>query len=105
MFYEGHSELQTALTPHRFHCHQCGKLYIVRSTSHKPPTFRINARHEVQEPTLGAGPEHLGAAAIDDDGLADEEPLLGADALPQIASTPDSPPADESPPSSAPQSS
>ncbi len=59
VFYEGHSELPTALTPHRFHCHRCGKLYIVRSTSHKPPRFRLTPRHEVLEPELMAGGEHL----------------------------------------------
>ncbi len=105
MFYEGHSELQSALTPHRFHCHQCGKLYIVRSTSHKPPTFRIMDRHEVMEPTLGGVPEHLDTPTMDDDDLADEEPLLGGDTRPQIASPSETPSSDENPPSSAPQSS
>ena len=105
MFYEGHSELQSALTPHRFHCHRCGKLYIVRSTSHKPPRFRINARHEVMEPTLGGGLEHLEAPAADDDGLADEEPLLGADDLPSIAAPPDAPSPGEDSPSTDPTSS
>ena len=58
VFYEGHSELRAALTPHRFHCHRCGKLYIVRSTSHKPPKFRLTPRHEILEPELTAGAGH-----------------------------------------------
>ena len=49
VFYEGHSELKSTLTPHRFHCHSCGRIYIVRSTSHKPPRFALSSRHEVQE--------------------------------------------------------
>jgi hypothetical protein len=48
VYYEGHSELRTAnFVPHRFHCHACGRLYIVRSTSHKPPRFALSPRHEV----------------------------------------------------------
>ena len=50
--YEGHSELAGTLVPHRFHCHSCGRLYIVRSTSPQPPRFSLRPRHEVQE-TLG----------------------------------------------------
>lgn len=49
VFYEGHSELPTPLTPHRFHCHSCGRLYVVRSTSHNPPKFALSPRHEAQQ--------------------------------------------------------
>ena len=45
VYYEGHSELPSNLVPHRFHCHACGNVYLVRSTSHKPPRFRITMRH------------------------------------------------------------
>ncbi len=45
VYYEGHSELRSSLVPHRFHCHACGGVYLVRSTSHKPPRFRISMRH------------------------------------------------------------
>ena len=81
VFYEGHSELRSALTPHRFHCHRCGKLYVVRSTSHKPPRFRLTGRHEVQEAVAPSGPDHVAALATDDDGLEDDAPLITADAL------------------------
>ncbi len=45
VYYEGHSELASNLVPHRFHCHSCGGIYLVRSTSHRPPKFRITQRH------------------------------------------------------------
>ena len=45
VYYEGHSELPSNLVPHRFHCHACGGVFLVRSTSHKPPRFRITMRH------------------------------------------------------------
>ena len=74
VFYEGHSELRSALTPHRFHCHQCGKSYVVRSTSHKPPRFRLTGRHEVPEAAAPGGSEHLGPDDLDED-----EALITAD--------------------------
>ncbi len=51
VYYEGHSELPSNLVPHRFHCHACGNVYLVRSTSHKPPRFRITMRHAAAGPT------------------------------------------------------
>ena len=78
VFYEGHSELRAALTPHRFHCHRCGKLYVVRSTSHKPPKFRLTPRHEVLEPALTAGAEH-GEALVDETAEDDEDTPLAAE--------------------------
>jgi DNA-directed RNA polymerase subunit M/transcription elongation factor TFIIS len=58
VFYEGHSELKTALTPHKFHCHSCGRLYIVRSTSHKQPQFALSERHEATENEAGSEEGH-----------------------------------------------
>ncbi|MBI4328786.1 MAG: hypothetical protein HY685_02845 [Chloroflexi bacterium] len=50
VFYEGHTELRrpTALIPHRFHCHRCGRVYTVQSTSHHPPKIPLKPRHEVK---------------------------------------------------------
>jgi ribosomal protein S27AE len=80
VFYEGHSELRSTLTPHRFHCHQCGKVFVVRSTSHKPPKFRITDRHEVQEAAAPEGLGHIEELGSDDDDLDDDEHLLLAEA-------------------------
>ena len=55
VFYEGHSELKTSLTPHRFHCHSCGKLYVVRSTSHNAPKFPISEKHEARDAEISEG--------------------------------------------------
>jgi transposase-like protein len=49
--YEGHDDRPSSLTRHRFHCHSCGRVYLLQSTSHKPPVFAIQPRHEIQEET------------------------------------------------------
>ena len=57
--YESHTEVKGTLVPHRFHCHACGRVYIVRSTSHKQPKFALAARHEVQgEEAEAPGHDH-----------------------------------------------
>lgn len=56
VYYEGYSQLPSNLVPHRFHCHACGNVYLVRSTSNKPPRFRITMRH------MAAGPSDLATA-------------------------------------------
>lgn len=43
--YEGHDDRKTALTHHRFHCHSCGKVFVLQSTSHKMPTFAVKEHH------------------------------------------------------------
>lgn len=47
--YEGHGEEPRLLTRHRFHCHNCGRVYVLQSTSHKMPAFPIKPHHQVQE--------------------------------------------------------
>lgn len=48
--YEGHEDLKRTLVRHRFHCHRCGKVYIVQSTQHKLPKFPLKAAHEIAIP-------------------------------------------------------
>ncbi len=49
--YEGHEDMKKrALVRHRFHCHRCGKVYIVQSTQHKLPKFPLKASHEILIP-------------------------------------------------------
>ena len=71
VYYEGHSELASNLVPHRFHCHSCGGVYLVRSTSHKPPKFRITQRH-VAAPADMATADAIARQAQDHD-HGDEE--------------------------------
>lgn len=81
VYYEGHSQLRSNLVPHRFHCHACGNVYLVRSTSNKPPRFRITMRHMAAGPTDLAtaeaiaqqGPDH-GEEQTEDSGDA---PVVG----------------------------
>ena len=47
--YEGHDDHKTSLNRHRFHCHTCGRVYILQSTGHKMPTFDIKEHHETEE--------------------------------------------------------
>ncbi len=51
VYYEGYSTLSSNLVPHRFHCHACWNVYLVRSTSSKPPRFRITMRHMAVAPS------------------------------------------------------
>ena len=82
VFYEGHSELKSTFTPHRFHCHRCGRAYIVRSTTHKPPRFRITASHEVQDPEAAGEHDHGDAGSFDmeEEGMDDDIPSFTIDA-------------------------
>ena len=50
VYYEGYSVMPANLVPHRFHCHACDNVYLVRSTSNKPPRFRITMRHAATAP-------------------------------------------------------
>ena len=60
--YEGHEDLKKrALVRHRFHCHRCGRVYIVQSTQHKMPKFALKAAHELPVPA-GVDP-HTGEMA------------------------------------------
>ncbi len=84
VYYEGHSELASNLVPHRFHCHACGGVFLVRSTSHKPPRFRITMRHAAAGPGEAAAAEaiaHQSHDHGDDDAHAGED--VSADALPE----------------------
>ena len=71
VYYEGYSQLPSNLVPHRFHCHACWNVYLVRSTSHKQPRFRITMRHMVAEPSDLAAAE---AIASQGHGNGDEQP-------------------------------
>ena len=72
VYYEGHSELPSNLVPHRFHCHACGGVYLVRSTSHKPPRFRITMKHAAADSSDLATAEAIAHQSHDhgDEGVA-----------------------------------
>ncbi|MBI4236185.1 MAG: hypothetical protein HY688_02360 [Chloroflexi bacterium] len=89
-YYEGHSELRGTLVPHRFHCHSCGRVYLVRSTSHKQPRFALSPRHEARE-TI----EHPPA----------EEAMVATATVPEIALPATSEPASVPPPGAPPSQS
>ena len=85
VYYEGYSALPSNLVPHRFHCHACGNVYLVRSTSNKPPRFRLSMRHMATGPSDLVTAEDIAGRGHD---LGDEQ-AEDSDGEPETSDTTD----------------